>query len=117
MLQNIENKRKRFQSKSNLFLSITLGLGIIFVTMVISFGYILLNDNALGLGRDVEKIQVELRNINKNTSVQNLYRGTEDALKDYSVNLDSIKNTLLNDTTFRNDKVISDYLEVIDNFK
>jgi hypothetical protein len=71
LLKSINEKRKRFESTSNRFLTITIILGILFISAVVGFGYILLNDDEFGLSSQLKKIESQLNNVNKELSSQN----------------------------------------------
>jgi hypothetical protein len=67
MLENIDQRRKRFKEDAKKFLFATILLGAIFTVFVIVAGYILLDEDSLGspgmltsLKRDVEKVNENL---------------------------------------------------------
>lgn len=60
MLQNIENKRKRFKKYSDRFLTATISLGFIFILAVLFFSYVLLDDSAVGVGNKISQLNKEI---------------------------------------------------------
>ena len=69
MLQNVQDKRKRFQKSSSFFLMITISLSIFFVVITILFSYILLNESSIGIYSEVKNLTSEVENVNKMISI------------------------------------------------
>ena len=73
ILRNIEIRRKRFTKSANLFLTVTLGLGILLTLILIFFGYVLLNDSAIGDTRRLKILVDEVQSLNENLSLRDYY--------------------------------------------
>lgn len=68
MLQNLQDKRKRFQKSSTNFLITTICLSIFFVVITIFFSYILLNESFIGIYSEVKSLTAEVENTNRTVS-------------------------------------------------
>jgi hypothetical protein len=68
MLQNLQDKRKRFQKSSTNFLITTICLSIFFVMITIFFSYVLLNESSIGIYSEVKNLTGEVENINRTIS-------------------------------------------------
>ena len=74
MLDKIEERRKKFETSSNRFFTMTFIFGIIFSSIVLYFGYILVNEKAAGAPRTLEQIKDEIKALNGNfTSLTQRY--------------------------------------------
>lgn len=94
ILQNIENKRKRFKDSSNRFLITTLALGFSFIIIAIYFGYILLNDSSVGISKSVRELKTEMATANENLS-QIQDKDIEQTLfTKYALNLNQVSQSL-----------------------
>jgi hypothetical protein len=68
MLQNLSEKRKRFQKSSRQFLTATISLSIFFIVVVISLSYILLNESSVGIYSEVKALSSEIVDFDKTIS-------------------------------------------------
>jgi hypothetical protein len=68
MLQNLQEKRKRFQRSSRNFLITIICLSIFFVSLTIFFSYILLNESSIGIYRDVKQLSENVRESDRSFS-------------------------------------------------
>jgi hypothetical protein len=69
MLQNIDERRERYKKSSNIALRFTIYLGSIFVLMLLYFGNLLINDDAAGIGKTLNKIDNTLSITNEALSM------------------------------------------------
>ena len=65
MLQNLQDKRKRFQKSSTNFLITTICLSIVFIGITIFFSYVLLNESSIGIYSELKNLSSEVENTNK----------------------------------------------------
>lgn len=65
MLQNLAEKRKRFQKSSRVFLLTTIGLSLVFVSITIFFGYILLNESSIGVYKALTNLNSEVESTDR----------------------------------------------------
>lgn len=61
LLQSIEARRRGFEKSAQLFLNMTVFLGILFSVALIGFAYILVDDSAIGPNRTLKLIEQDLR--------------------------------------------------------
>ena len=65
MLHNINERRRSFERSSYIFLCLTIFVGLIFSTVIVAFGYILINDEAAGTPRTIAQIRGEVSTIRR----------------------------------------------------
>ncbi len=87
MLQNLKDKRLRFQKSSYKFLITTIVLSVFFVIITIFFSYILINDSSIGIYSDVKDVKKKFDEFNRSLS----YVKTNINEKDYFFKMNSIK--------------------------
>src|SRR5207302_2558168 len=63
MLHSIDERRKRFDRSSKVFLSLTIVLGLVFSSVLVYFGYILINEAAAGPPRILANLEDETKSI------------------------------------------------------
>ena len=69
MLDSIDQRRRRFQRSSMMFLAATIALGFVFSGIVVYFGYILVNESAAGFPRTMSQIEGSLREIRRDIQI------------------------------------------------
>ena len=73
MLQNVELRRERYERSASRFLTITIAFTLVFSVIIVSFGYILIDDKSTGLPNAVYKLELmlgEAENDSKSLLVQ-----------------------------------------------
>jgi len=68
LLHNIDERRKRFSISASRFLQLTISLGFVFVIVLLLFGYILLNEDAVGKERNLSKLDATVESIDTNVA-------------------------------------------------
>jgi hypothetical protein len=94
MLGSIHFRREKAEKSAQRFLWLTLFLGAIFLVVVIWFGYVLVNDEATGLGnaaantrRTSERIEKSLQQLGPTDSPASEYRAHSQSLLDQAAQL------------------------------
>lgn len=77
MLHNINERRKYFEKTSFVYLALTILIGLVFSIVIVTFGYILINDEAAGTPRTIAQIREEVSVIRRELNL---------ALSDYFAN-------------------------------
>lgn len=63
MLDALQNKRRRFDRRANVFFLVTVGVGLTFAGIISYLGYALVNERAIGLPRDVADLREDVKDI------------------------------------------------------
>lgn len=71
IIDSIEIRRERFKESSERFLNMMISLGALFIVVVMIFGYVLLNDDSVGIRNNLKEINSELIRLNDNLLFQN----------------------------------------------
>jgi len=114
MLQNIEEKRKRFKKYADRFLMGTITLGLIFITIVIFFGYILLNDTSFGINKNINDLKNSLAEANKYNSLINNNEILNSLATNYKLDLIKISKDLSDSTmnNYKNNIILAKEIEL-----
>ena len=117
ILQNIDDRRRRFKENSTRFFQWIIGLGLIFIIIVCALGFILLNDDSIGLGRKVSKIQTELGNTNNYLSKleYDSYKNRTDFKN--KTKLIDVKNNLVKDSTLLVKDEVTRFVDIVNKYE
>lgn len=117
MLQNLQEKRNRFQKSSSKFLTTTICLSIFFIGITISFSYILLNESSIGIYREVKNLSNEIDDTNEIISSLKIdIRDDKYFIKANTYSLEELQNSYKFDLPTKENNIANKVSESINTF-